>query len=310
MSAKGGSREPVLIGVGVLGLLVLFFSVLYFRAERDPAAQIAFKGKCVALVNAMRLDLAAASEAQNSAVMATGEQDSKSFADQARAATVALERGQTELGKLLQERPDPHEVELMDRVGQTLHEFQRIDKQLLDLAVQNSNRAAYKLAFGPATKTLQELDGALSRIAADLAKSPAENQLKVLQVASDARIAALRMQVLLLPHIAEESERKMDELEAQLAAEDQKLSDNIAALGKLLPPSDQSNMEIATARHAEFEKLRSQIIKLSRENSGLKAVAIALNEKRKAMLACQDALVALQHAIQAEPVTTTIPAGR
>jgi hypothetical protein len=39
-------------------------------------------------------------------------------------------------------------------------------------------------------------------------------------------------------------------------------------------------------------------------------VAIALKEKSKAMLACQDALVALQHLIQAEPIATTIPGGR
>jgi hypothetical protein len=39
-------------------------------------------------------------------------------------------------------------------------------------------------------------------------------------------------------------------------------------------------------------------------------VAIALNEKRKASVACQDALAALEQAMQAEPITTIIPQGR
>ncbi len=310
MSAKSGSRELVWIGAGVLGLLAVFFAVLYFRSDRDPIEQIAFKTKRVELVNAMRLALAATSEAQNSVVMSSGEQDSQSFATQARAASAVLERGRTELEKLLKERGDSHEMELMDRVGNTLREFHQIDKQLLELAVQNSNRKAYKLAFGPAMKLLQEMDEALSHTVSDDAGSTSEKHLQVLQLAGDARIGALRMQVVLLPHIAEENDQKMDEFEARLAAEDRKIRAALASLSALLPPGGRSNIEIATSRYTDFEKLKSQIIRLSRQNTDLRAAAIALNEKRQAMLACQDALVALEHAIQAEPITSAIPSGR
>ncbi len=310
MSAKGGSRELIWIAVGVLSLLALFFTILYSRAERDPVAQIAFKEKRVALVNAIRLVLAAASEAQNSAVMAVGEQDSQAFANQARAATAALEGERAQLELLLKERSIPREVELMDRVAETLSEFQKIDKQLLDLAAQNSNRKAYRLAFGPVLKLLLEMDEALSHIVADDADLPSENKVEILKLVSEARISALRMQVLLLPHIAEENDRKMDDFEAQLALDAAKIQANFAALNALLPPSIKSNVATATSRYAEFEKLKTQILKLSRANTDLKAVAMALNEKRKAMLACQDALVALEQAIQAEPITTAIPSGR
>ena len=118
------------------------------------------------------------------------------------------------------------------------------------------------------------------------------------------------MQVLLMPHIAEASDEKMDEFELQLSAIDQKVRDNFAALSPLLPESEKSNIDITTSRYAEFENLKSQIIKLSRQNTDLRAVGIALKEKRKAMLACQDALVALEHAIRAEPIAPTIPSGR
>ena len=310
MSVKSGTREVIWVGAGVLGLLALFFTVLVFRAERDPVAQIAFKDQRIALVNAMRLALAANSEAQNSAVMATGGQDLKSFADQARAATAALAREQSELEKLLQQSGDVHEVELMVRVTQTLSDFQRIDKQLLELATQNSNRKAYRLAFGPAMKLLQEMDDTLSRVAIKDAELSPENKLQVLKLASDARIGALRMQVLLLPHIAEESDSKMDQFEQQLAGEDQKLRENFASLSALVPESEKPTIAVAISKFGEFDTLKAQIIKLSRANTDLKAVALALNEKRKAMLACQDALVALERAIQAEPVTTTIPSGR
>jgi hypothetical protein len=310
MSDKGNARELIWVVAGGLGLMVAFFTMLYVRGDPDPAALIAFKEKRLALVNAMRLSLAAASEAQNSAVMSTSDKDTKAFADQARIATTALERGQIELNKLLKENGDSNEAELMNRFDQALREFQQIDKQLLDLAVQNSNRKANDLAFRPAMTLLKQMDEALSRVVAEHAESPAENGLRAVQLASDIRIGILRMQVLLLPHIAEPSDQKMDELEAQLSAEDRNVRENFAALSAQLPQSEQADLETATSRYADFDKLKSEIITLSRQNTDLRAVAIALQEKRLAMLACQDALVEIEHAIRAEPISSTIPSGR
>lgn len=310
MTTKSGSKELIWIVSGVMGLLIVFLIILYFRDDRDPIAQIAFKEKRVALVNAMRLSLAAASEAQNSAVMSTGEQDAKTFADEARLATAALEGGRIELERLLKEHPRPPEIVLMERVAQTLHEFHQIDEQLLDLASQNSNRKALSLAFGPAMKLLNEMDESLSRIIADDTELPSDIRPRVVQLVGEVRVGLLRMQVLLLPHIAEASDKKMHEFELQLSAIDKKVRDHFAALSALLPEREKSILATTTSRYAEFETLKSEIIKLSRENTDLRAVGIALKEKRKAMLACQDALVALEHAIRAEPIAPTIPSGR
>ncbi len=310
MSARSSFRDYYWIAAGTLVLLTLFFTVLYFRVDSDPHAQVAFKARRLELVNAMRLALAAASEAENSAVMSTAVQDLQTFAEQARAATVALEVERNELVELLSVRADQHELELMDHVAQTIREFQRIDKELMEVAVQNSNHDAYKLAFGPATRILQEMDDALCRIITDHAASGSENNMAIQQLANDARIGVLRIQILLLPHIAEESDQRMDEFEAQLTREHLKVRENLSSLSALLSPSDTSNTAIATSRYVEFQELETRIIKLSRENTDRRSVAIALNDKRKAMLKCQDALAALQKVIQAEPIITKIPSGR
>lgn len=309
MSATRSSRELIWIAAIVLLLLVVLFSVVLLRGA-DPTDQIAFKAKRLELVNDMRLSLAAASESQNGAVMATSEQQSILFASLARTATASLDRGRAELERLLGEHGDSNELGLMSRVSESLLKFQEIDKRLLDLAVQNSNLKAYNLAFGPAMKLLQEMDEPLSSLAAAHVISTSEVGMRVLRLASEVRIGALRMQVLVLPHIAEESDQKMDALEARLAAENRQIRDNLASLGEILPASDEANFDKAKSKYTEFDSLISQILKLSRENTGVRAVAITLNEKRQAMLACQDALVALGRAIQAEPLVTTIPAGR
>lgn len=310
MSVKSRSRELQWVALGAVGLLVAFFTALFLRGEHDPVAQIAFKEKRLAVVNGIRLSLAAASEAQNSAVLSSGEQDSRKFADEARSAMTELERERIELKQLLKAHAGPQQLELMDKVDRSLHDFQQIDEQLMDLAIQSSNRKAFSLAFGPAMKLLKEMDEPLSRVVAKAADLPADNQVRVVQLASEARVGILRIQVLLLPHIAEVSDQKMDEFEQELSAVNQRVRQAFGTLKGLLPDSEKIEIETATSRYAEFENLKTEILRLSRQNTDVRAAAIVLKEKRKAMLACEDALIALEHAIRIEPITSTIPSGR
>ncbi len=308
MSTKG-NRE--LIGLGmIMGGVLVALVVAYVRNVHDSVKQNASISERIELVQALRLALAATSEAQNSAVMATREHDSKSFVEEARMENAAFDRGKTKLAELVKQRADKYEVGLMEQVDETFREFQRIDNQLLDLAIQNSNRKAYDLAFGPARKALQEIDEELSNLIAAQGNSVSEKDFQVLNLANDARIRGLRIQLLLLPHIAEPSDKKMDELEAQIAEEDQGIRKNLELIAKLLSRGDSTGIATITSRYHEFEETRTRIINLSRENTDIRSVAIALNEKRKAMLACEDALAALENAIRSERIATTLPSGR
>ncbi len=302
MTMKPGLKDVLWMAIGVAVLLAILLVVLYFRPENNAAVQIAFKARRVELVEQMRLGLASASEAEKSAVMATTDRDSQTFADQARAQVAAVERGRRELQGLLQTGGTKTELDLLAQFSQAFAEFQRIDKELLDLAVQNTNLKAYTLAFGPAAQTLNEMDAALSHIVARNVNSTSPDARQVMQFADDARIRALRIQTLLAPHIAEESDQKMDELEAQMTKEDQEVRKDLEGLAALLQPGQSPDLEIASSRYAKFSEIRTQILKLSRENTNVRSLAISLNQKRRVMLMCQDALAALEQAIQQEPI--------
>jgi hypothetical protein len=302
MKMKSGLRDLLWLVGGAVIMLAITLVVLYLHEEQNPAAQLAFKAKRVELVEQMRLALASASEAEKSAVMATTDQDSQSFAEQAGAQVAIVERGQQELGSLLQTGGTKTEQDLLAQFSQAFAEFQRIDKDLLNLAVQNTNLKAYALAFGPAAEVLSEMDAALARLVAQSVNSTSPDARQAMQLADDARIGVLRIQTLLAPHIAEESDRKMDELEARMAKEDLEIRKDLESLASLLKPGGNPDLETAVSRYAKFSGIKAQIITLSRANTNVRSLALSLNQKRKVMLICQDTLAALEQAVEQEPI--------
>jgi hypothetical protein len=270
--------------------------VLRNHEPTDRAGQLAFKAKRVELVERMRLALASASEAEKSAVMAITDKDSLTYADQARADGTTVEQARNELAELLR-TGNQSEKDLLDQFSKSFAEFQRIDKELLDLAVKNTNLKAYTLAFGPAAAALKEMDEALAHL---VAASAADT--KIVRLADDARIAALRIQTLLPPHIAEESDQKMDELEAAMAKEDSAVHQALQALATIPVLSDNPELKTATSSYDRFSEIKAQILKLSRENTNVRSLAISLSQKRNVMFQCQDALAALRSTIEQEPV--------
>lgn len=287
-------RDFLWMGTGAVALLVVMLVLAHFRNAQTPFAQFDLKAKRVDLVGRMQLDLAAAAEAEKSAVLAIADEESQMFADQARAASAKVDQERRELGELLTAGGTQGEKDLLAQFTTAFAEFQRIDNDLLALAVKNTNLKASGLAFGPAATALLEMDAALARLTTEDAK--------VLRLAADARIAAWRLLALLPPHIAEESDPKMDDLEAQIAKEDQQVRQSLDALAALLAFGGEPDLKAATARYAEFSKIKAQILALSRENTNVRSLSLSLNQKRKVTLVCQATLSTLQQAIQEEPI--------
>jgi len=279
MALKLGINDVRWMAAGAVILLVVMLVILRIQNAQHPAEQLALKARRLELVNQIRLSLATAAEAEKAAVMAITDEESQTSADRTRAATTAAERARVELEGLLK----PAERSLFAQFSQAFTDLQRVDNEVLDLAVKNTNLKAAALAFGPATAAIKELDAALAQLTS--------------LAATMARVGAWRMLAALPPHIAEESDAKMDAMEAQMTKEDREVR---RSLDELANPT-------ATASYAQFSELRMQILKLSRENTNVRSLTISLTQKRNALALCQDALTALQQAIQNEPTGGTTP---
>jgi hypothetical protein len=300
MKIKINIKDYIWMVIGALILLMVILVALHLQTGQKSVVQLAFKARRADLVAKMRLNLASASEAEKSAVLAISDQDSKTYADQARAATLEAEREQNELRELLAAGGTLKESDLLVQFSRVFTDFMRIDSDLLVLATKNTNIKAYGLTFGPAADALREMDTALSRLVTKSADFPEARYVTLL--ACRAQIAALRIQTLFAPHIAEESDRKMDELEAHMTKEDMEVRKDLGGLAAIREFHGNPDLEIALSNWAWFSEVKGRILTLSRENTNVKSLTISLGQKRKVLFLCQDLLSALQQTILDEPI--------
>jgi chemoreceptor-like protein with four helix bundle sensory module len=293
---SGQDARWIIAGVVIVGLLVL----LFIRFHQDPAQQLSFKATRVDLVGRMQLALAAASEAEKSAVLAVTDPESQRFADRARAASAELERERRELGELLASGGTHRERELLAQFTEAFENLRRVDEEVLRLAVKNTNLKAYGLLFGPAADALAAMDAALARLGVKLA-DPVEAR-RTMMLTFEARISVLRIHALLAPHIAEESDPKMDRLEASMREEEKHVDEHLGELAGA--PALRGDHDLATAKasFARYVELKQQILALSRENTNVRSLSLSMGEERKAMLLCLGPLDALKQAILDEPI--------
>jgi hypothetical protein len=300
MQGKPSSLSfPWLLG-GVVFLALFLAFLLHFRDDANPTRQLADKATRVDLVARIQLSLASESAAEKSAVLAITDQDSQTFADQARAALAAVERDQQEVAALLAASGSQHEKEVLAQFTLAFGQLKELDEEVLGLAVKNTNLKAFGLLFGAAASTLAEMDSALARMLAKRADAPSAK--RVMAMAFGARLGMLRIQTLLAPHIAEESDTKMNQMEDAMGKEEEEVGKDLDGLTALAKPEGDTDLATAMSQFARYQALKAQILSLSRQNTNVRSLALSLNQKRQALAVCLDALNALKVAILEEPI--------
>jgi hypothetical protein len=290
--------------VGVALLVLLLAVVFHFHRDTSLSQDLSHKAARLDLVARMQLSLASASEAEKSAVLAITDETSKTYADQSRAASAAIERDQKALDGLIADSGTWHERELLDQFSKAFLDLQRIDKEVLNLAIKNTNLKAWSLLFGAAANTLAEMDAELAQVIARASGSPVASQ--VMPLAFGARIGILRIQTMLAPHIAEESDPKMDQMETVMAKEEAQIRRDFDGLAdSFAKRAGSSDVAAAKEQFDRYEAIKKQILSLSRENTNVRSLELSLNQKRKALAVCLETLSTLRDAVLDEPIAGT-----
>jgi hypothetical protein len=283
-------------GTIALVLLLSFVVVFLLRREDTHWLQSAFErsGQKLQLIQAISRDLLAAAEAEKSAVMADTDEASQTFAGQSIQASQNVEKARRELEPLL--GGNGQEAHLFREFSQCWEKLQEIDREVLSLAVQNTNLKALRLSFVPAAAATRSMEEALNQLMDVVSASP--DAVHITRLAAQAVMGALNIYVLQAPHIAESTVTRMDEIEAVMHSRDAQVTSALQRLQALVDAAGQPLLAAAWASYKEFQTINADIVDLSRQNSNVRSAALSLGQKRKTAAQCQDALAALQESVQ------------
>jgi len=92
-------------------------------------------------------------------------------------------------------------------------------------------------------------------------------------------------------------------MEAQMAAAETAARRALDSLKGLVPPG--SGLGAAAAALDRFNAINTELVGLSRRNSNVRSLALALGRKRTLTAACDDSLRALQEALEKHDFTAT-----
>jgi len=235
-----------------------------------------------------------ADDAANRAVMADTDEASVAYAEEAVKSKQEAQKELDALGPLLQGLRYSDENHLLQEFSTQFAKYRDLDDRILALAVQNTNLKAARLSFGPAQEAADAFRDALdSLVAAD----PPKDAWKVKALATTAVLTVREIQVLQAPHIANADDAVMTRMETRMNASEATARRTLTTLGTLVGVASRPRLAAATEALDQFMRVNGQIIALSRQNTNVRSLILALNDKRPLVTACEARLRELQQAL-------------
>ena len=308
MKAKysGKSIGTLVVAAALVTFFIFISWLLYFKPKM---ADIMFEPvyikdvKKIRLVSGMRVNLSASVEAEKSAVLADTDEASRVYADQAIRLSDAVEDARIEIDILIESEKIGREMDLFREFSTCWERFRQIDQELLPLSVLNTNLKAFNLSFDSARKAVKQVETSLDTlISASVAN---DKSCEIRELSLHTLVAALQIHALQSSHIAESRPEKMDEIETIIQTQNVLINQSMDALSSLMNPKGKPLIDAATAAYAEFWRINTEVMKLSRQNTNVLSLALSLGQKRKVTVQCQDALAALEKAIQSKAYKAT-----
>jgi hypothetical protein len=286
-------------GVTVLSVfLVLTLVILFIEGRNTDRLETEYEKwiEKAHLVQTMRSELLASAEAEKSAVMAYTDEASRAFAEQSEQSSQNVEKARIALVAIIEK--NGNEAKSLDQLSAAWEKLRGIDRQILSLAVQNTNLKALHLSIGPAAAKLEYLQAALDKLM-DWAADPSINEAGVVRLCDRVLTESLTLHALETPHIVESTNARMDIIEAKMRQSDERVHHALNRLDAIVQRGAVKPL-IAEARHAfkEFQTIHEEIINLSRRNTNIRSFVESLDQKRQMMTLCLSQLNALQEMIK------------
>lgn len=228
--------------------------------------------------------------------MADTDEASSAYARDAEQAGKVVESDIAALAPLLRDLGYPKEVRLFAEFRDQYAEYQKLAREILSLAVENANLKAQRLSFGPESEAADAFRDALGSIPEGAVK----DRCRIESLVAQATLAVREIQVLQAPHIAEPDDAAMTRIEQRMSALAARAAQVLDEIAELTGPKPPPGLERARAALDRFEQISSQILTLSRRNTNVRSLQLALRAKPALTAACDDRLRLLQEALDEE----------
>lgn len=235
-----------------------------------------------------------AADAANRAVMADTDDASVAFAHEAGQAKQAIQRDVESLGPMLQGLHYTDEAKILEEFVTRFAAYDALDRNILDLAVENTNLKAQRLSFGQAQDAADAFRDALDALVSSVPEKDAWRARALMATA----VAAVReIQALQAPHIAEPDDAAMGRLEKRMAASEAAARSALDTLATIVPSGSRSKIDGAKTALDQFMKVHAEILALSHRNTNVRSLALSLTQKPALVAACEERLRALNDAL-------------
>ncbi len=301
--AKGRRETPrvgtrialALIITVLLSLLALYFSK-FLGQDARYATVIGNTAEVIQVISRMRINLLKSTDLEKGAVMAITDEESRTLAEESRKSADAVERDYDGLKVLIDAAKIGEEIKLLKEFNDSWNNFRQIDRELLSLAVENTNIKAANLSFTAAAQATANIERLLSKLM-DVPKSDHE-RAQTARLAYQAVTAAFMIYSLEAPHINEAEDKKMDDLENLMAANEKKARNALTDLSRLIDEQGRTIFNDVSSAFSKFMEVHKEVIRLSRMNTNIKSLELSLGRKRKVAAQCEAILNSLQDAVQ------------
>jgi hypothetical protein len=268
----------------------------------EPNAVFTELSQARLLAGDLRVQFNKASDASDRAVMADTDEASIAFAKDAGRIEALVKTDVEALGPRLKSLGYASELSALQAFEGHLAAYDKVDRDILELAVENTNLKAQRLSFGPTREAADHFRDALNALPPSTIP---KDRCRVESLVAKAVVAVREIQVLQAPHIAESDAATMTRLETDMAALAATARDSVKALPDLLGPSASQQIAAAVAALDRFDGISREIVKLSRRNSNVKSLELSLRQKPALTATCDEDLRVLQDALAKEAFTAT-----
>ncbi len=230
-----------------------------------------------------------ASEASNRAVLADTDDVSAAAAKEASQARAVVAERAASLEGVLTSLGYASETGMLGRFKTGFAEYQKLDAEILALAVENTNLKAQRLTFGAMREMAEGISAELLRVSA--ASKPADVDAQAI------RADIYELLFLEARHNAEADEAAMTQIEQRTTALAADARERFTRLTRTVSGPPAATLQAATSLFERMMSTHDEVIALSRRNTNVRSLALTFGRARVVAAECVDVLRMLQDSL-------------